>query len=54
MVQAHSQQVEAQPLTHLALPAIQLGNHEHDSDHVELYERWSREHHSESDRCEFM
>jgi len=33
---------EAQPLTHLALPAIQLGQHEHDSDHVELYERWSR------------
>jgi len=25
MVQAHSQRVEAQPLTHLALPAIQLG-----------------------------
>jgi len=34
MVQAHSQQVEAQPLTHLALPAIQLGNHEHDSDQL--------------------
>jgi len=28
-----------------SITAIQLGNHEHDSDHVELYERWSREHH---------